>query len=97
MPLPALATGVRGVVGTMSLLYGHCNTTLAYTHSSAHNTMHCRSRASQIRYNNRILYNTEHIFNYTEMVFMFVYICKKLSTQSAAQNARIEDFVQATS
>lgn len=32
----------------MSLLYGHCNTTQAYTHSSAYTTMHRRSRARYV-------------------------------------------------
>lgn len=43
----------------MSLLYGHCNTTQAYTHSSAHTTMHRRSRA-------RYVTGRAHITNKTD-------------------------------
>lgn len=48
--LPALATRARGLVGTMSLLYRHCNrTTQAHTPSSAHITMCHRNCANGLK------------------------------------------------
>jgi len=80
MLLSALATGARGVVGTMSLLYGHCNTPIAPP------TTPCTTGAVPVKY--------VTITGYRDGVYVCLYICKKRSTQSAAQNARIEDLLE---